>query len=200
MKTLRRRAASTIIFLSFLGLTGCGISTENTGKNNASEVGSAPTIKQSEPARPLQEDPGSQGKLQRCHSKGLKLEVVQPEGGAAAGSQYYQVKLTNVSKKECNLYGFAGISFTDANGQQIGQPTRREGDAKQILTLPTGGATASNLRISRAENFAGCAPKKSATVKVYPPEEREALTANFVAKICSSEIVNSSIGPVSKTQ
>ena len=197
MKTQQKGAAGVCVLLALVGLAGCaGSANRSAGVSNASTASPKEQSSQSQSARPLEKEATPQGKPKRCRSKGLKLEVVQPEGGAGAGSQYYQLKLTNISKESCNIYGFPGVSFTDAGGDQIGEPAKRQGDAKELITLQSGEHATSNLQIANAQNFEGCNPQKSVALKVYPPEERNALSTDFEVAVCSSEVVNASVAPV----
>lgn len=132
----------------------------------------------------------------RCGASSLRADVVQPPGSGAAGSIYYELLLTNTSQTSCVLAGFPGVSFLNAEGTQIGEPATRDGSGFAALTLPPGQSVSSDLRVSNADNYTDCQPQESATVRVIPPDDATALSSEFVATICSTGAVNTTIGPL----
>jgi len=87
--------------------------------------------------------------------------------------------LTNASSRTCTLGGYPGVSFVgDDNGTQLGAPAEREdGGSAQTITLEPGDAAHSELRIVNAGTFdeATCSPEQADGLRVYPPDQTEAL-------------------------
>src|SRR6476646_4955830 len=54
---------------------------------------------------------------------GVWLAVAQLDG--AAGSVYYPLQFTNLSRHACAMRGFAGVSAVDRNLHQLGSPAGR---------------------------------------------------------------------------
>ena len=44
----------------------------------------------------------------------------------AAGSMYYPLQFTNLSRHACAMRGFPGVSAVDRNGHQLGSPASRD--------------------------------------------------------------------------
>lgn len=104
-------------------------------------------------------------------------------GGGAAGHSLPTIDLTNASDTTCTLTGYPGVSFVgDDNGTQLGAAATRDGSgpAATTVTLDPGAAASAQLDITRAENYseADCAPQPADGLRIYPPDQDEAL---FVA-------------------
>lgn len=133
---------------------------------------------------------GSAGSSGACTTSDLSADLTQGDGGGA-GSTYPDLVLTNTGSTACTLRGFPGVSLVgDDNGTQLGAPaTRDEGAAVVTVTLAPGGSAHSALRITEAGNYdaAQCSPKAADGLRVYPPDQEEALfvrTSDFTA--CTS--------------
>ena len=123
---------------------------------------------------------------QKCTTSGLVVWLGLGEGGAAAGSTYYPLELTNVSGHRCRLFGFPGVSaVTD---HQLGSPAQRNRarPTSTVNLLP--GATAHTvLQISNVANFPAskCKPADASGLRVYPPNQRSAAEIPFGFRACS---------------
>jgi hypothetical protein len=94
------------------------------------------------------------------------------EGGAAAGSVFYNVNFTNLSARACTLAGYPGVSAVDLGGRQLGSPAGRNPQQPlRVVTLRPGATVSAVLQISQAVNFPSstCHPVTAAGVRVYPP-------------------------------
>ncbi|HEV7899844.1 MAG TPA: DUF4232 domain-containing protein [Planosporangium sp.] len=69
----------------------------------------------------------SSGQPGRCHTGDLDGRIDQSAGGAAAGSVYLDLGLTNHSSRPCRIYGFPGMSLVDSAGRWL--PTKLSRDA-----------------------------------------------------------------------
>lgn len=113
-----------------------------------------------------------------CTAEDLEASLTAG-GGGGAGSTYPYLVLTNASSRTCTLGGYPGVSFVgDDNGTQLGAPAEREdGGSAQTITLEPGDAAHSELRIVNAGTFdeATCSPEQADGLRVYPPDQTEAL-------------------------
>jgi hypothetical protein len=114
--------------------------------------------------------------VKRCATADLALS--QEPGGAAAGTHFLSLVLTNTSGAECSLTGFPGVSLIDSAGKQIGQPAdRNPAVTPQTVTLKPGESAHATAGFPNYQNFpAGQCSGPSAAVKIYPPDELNALT------------------------
>jgi Protein of unknown function (DUF4232) len=130
--------------------------------------------------------------------------VAEGQGNGAAGTIYYPLQFTNLSKHACSMDGFPGVSAISGGGQQLGSPANWEsgggfGTPRTVVVAP--GATAHavlayhDVEVSTA---AGCDPvSTTAELRVYPPGQRGAAFAFFDLKACShAGPVYLSVGPV----
>ncbi len=107
-----------------------------------------------------------------CATSGLVVWLGASPGGAAAGSFYYQLVLTNLSGHTCTLTGYPGVSAVDLSGHQVGSAATRDAQhAAATITLARGASAVSVLRIVDVGNFPPtlCRPTEVAGLRVYPP-------------------------------
>jgi hypothetical protein len=114
------------------------------------------------------------------------------QGGAAAGSTYYPLNLTNTSKTSCYLFGYPGVSFvTGPSGSQIGEPaSRNPAVAPRTVILPPGGTAHVTVQVVDALNYSksDCKPVTAHWLKVFPPGQFSALYIKFTATTCSVKL------------
>jgi hypothetical protein len=124
-----------------------------------------------------------------CTAGDLGAWVAVTQGNGAAGSVFYPLQFTNLSRHACAMRGFPGVSAIDRNGHQLGSPAGWDHvvPARTVVLAP--GATAHTvLRWSDAEvtTAPGCHPVFSAfELRVYPPGQRHATFAAFDLEACS---------------
>ena len=112
-------------------------------------------------------------------------------GGAAAGSVYRTLLLTNASDRSCTLEGYPGVSFVDAGGNQLGAPAERDGSALSAVTLAPGATAVSTLRQTNAQNYGPeCGLTTSAGLRVYPPGATDSLILPQVISACTAESIS----------
>ena len=61
-----------------------------------------------------------------CSTANLVVWVNVDEGQGAAGTWYYPLEFTNISNHTCRVWGYPGVSATDANGKQLGDAAGRQ--------------------------------------------------------------------------
>jgi len=170
----RRPISLATLGVLTIALAGCG-QTGGTGSTHAKATTKAP---------------GGSGvaMTQKCTTPGLAVWLGLGEGGAAAGSTYYPLELTNITSRRCRLFGFPGVSAT--TDRQLGSPAERNRarPANTLNLLP--GATAHTvLQIVDVGNFpaAMCKPANASGLRVYPPNEFSAAEIPFSFRACSAK-------------
>ncbi|ROP38728.1 DUF4232 domain-containing protein [Saccharothrix texasensis] len=114
-----------------------------------------------------------------CRSADLTIGFGR-EGGAA-GTVYREVVFTNRGLRTCVLRGFPGVSYVDANGDQVGAAAVRVGDRGPLLTLPHGAAARSDVGFAQVDNFDPDVCRKTPVwgIRVFPPDETVPLHLSF---------------------
>ena len=120
----------------------------------------------------------------RCHTSQLAAAVGQPQG--AAGSAYVALTLTNKSSTACTLHGYPGVSLLDASGHQIGAPATRAAGPSPTIPLAPGAVASTTVHTLNAGVAPGGCRAPSSSVKIYPPDELDSLTAPGSITICGN--------------
>lgn len=127
--------------------------------------------------------------VRACAASDLGAWVAVTQGNGAAGSIFYPLQFTNLSRHACAMRGFPGVSAIDRNGHQLGSPASWDHaiPARTVVLAP--GATAhSILRWSDATvaTSPGCHPVSTTfELRIYPPGQYRATYAAFGLKACS---------------
>jgi hypothetical protein len=110
------------------------------------------------------------------------------EGNGAAGSVYYTLELTNLSRHACTLRGYPGVSAVSLGGGRLGSAASRDAatPSRRVVLKPGATATAT-LRIVQAGNFPArtCRMTTAAGLRVYPPNQRASKVVPFPFDACS---------------
>jgi hypothetical protein len=124
-----------------------------------------------------------------CTAGALGAWVAVDQGNGAAGSIFFPLQFTNLSKHTCTLRGFPGVSVIDRNGKQLGSPARWDHVRPVTTVVLAPGATAHTiLRWSDAAvtTSPGCHPVFTAfELRIFPPNQRSATHAAFDLEACS---------------
>jgi hypothetical protein len=120
-----------------------------------------------------------------CQSIHLALQAGQSQG--AAGSTIATFILRNAGSSPCGLFGFPGVSFLNSSGTQLGKAATRQGTAIARFIVQPGQVASFQVQIG----VAGCATSspQSTTIRVYPPNQLNALEAPAVFPICTAPSV-----------
>jgi hypothetical protein len=109
-------------------------------------------------------------------------------GGATAGSTYYQLEISNISRHTCTLYGFPGVSALGAGGRQLGRAASRDtGYTELTVTLKPYQTAHVELQITDVGNYptSACHPTTAYTLKVYAPGDYAAMKFPFTFQACA---------------
>ena len=125
--------------------------------------------------------------LANCTTAQLKVWMGVP-GGAAAGTFYTEMELSNTGTTTCQLYGYPGVSALDHNGAQLGSPAGWDHSVTPVVVVLTPGAT-SHFLLSLADVYnypaSTCGPTAATTLRVYPPNQTAAVQLPFSGEACS---------------
>ena len=124
-----------------------------------------------------------------CTAADLGVWVAVSQSDGAAGSIFFPLQFTNLSRHACAMRGFAGVSAINSNGHQLGSPAGWDHTRPVRTVVLAPGATAhSVLRYGdvTVATAPGCHPVSSMVeLRVYPPGQRQATYAAFSAEACS---------------
>jgi Protein of unknown function (DUF4232) len=188
----RRAGAAAALLCTAALAAGCASAGSSASGQTASATPAQPAS--SSPATPAAASatPTASPSAAACATSDLSGTVVVGQGGAAAGSTYYPLNLTNNSKSPCSLFGYPGVSFvTGPSGSQIGQPATRNPAVPPATVVLSPGRTAHvTLQVVDALNYSKstCQPVKAHWIKVFPPGQFSALYVKFTALTCSAKL------------
>lgn len=172
MSIKRFLSASGAVAISFAALAGLSACTPASQKAETEAVATdAPTKDQQD----------------ICPASQLRAEVGDPN--FEAGSSIFNVILTNLGAP-CSMSGYAGVSLLDAQGNQVGAAAERDGTEFQKVTLAAGASAGFTMRINNARAYEpqACQPTTSVTdLRIFPPEETNAITIPFGTVTCTNE-------------
>jgi hypothetical protein len=125
-----------------------------------------------------------------CSTSQLKASV--SPCGAAAGTAYVHLDLSNISSRACFLEGYPGVSFvTGQGGRQIGAAADRNPVyARHSIIIAPGAVAHALLGITDAGNYSPslCGSIISTSwLKVFPPDQFSALYVPFSSQACSKK-------------
>jgi hypothetical protein len=133
--------------------------------------------------------PAGAAAVPRCAAGDLGVWIAVSQGNGAAGTIYFPLQFTNLSRHTCTLFGYPGVSALDRNGRQLGSPANWASLAGARTVYLAPGATAHTLLAyhdAAVTTEPGCDPVFStALLRVYPPDQRQATFAEFSLEACS---------------
>ncbi len=95
--------------------------------------------------------------------------------------------LTNHGTASCVLAGYPGVSLLDGSGSAIGTPATRAARPVSPIVLTPGAGAQADLESQNP----GLSPTPcwatSASIKVYPPNQLDALTIAGAFQVCGDE-------------
>jgi uncharacterized protein DUF4232 len=174
LATTARRVTAVIAAASAAGLvaTTAAFAAGSSGAAPASDTGRA-----------------SSAAVPACTAGDLGVWVAVSQGNGAAGSVFFPLQFTNLSRHACAMRGFPGVSAIDRNGHQLGSPASWNHAVPARTVVLAAGATAHTiLRYSdvAVTTSPGCRPVFSTfELRVYPPGQRSATDAAFDLEACS---------------
>jgi hypothetical protein len=184
----RRAGAAAALLCTAALAAGCASASNSSASGQAASA--TPAKSASSPPASASATPSAS--VAACATTDLNGTVVLGQGGAAAGSTYYPLNLTNNSKSACSLFGYPGVSFvTGPSGSQIGQPaTRNPAITPSTVVLSPGQTAHVTIQVVDALNYSksACQPVKAHWLKIFPPGQFSALYVKFTALTCSAKL------------
>ncbi len=159
-----------LISIAALAVAGCG-------QSSPQSVATKPTAAASKIAMTA-----------ACSASDLAVWLGVGEGGAAAGSTYYPLELTNISNHRCRLFGFPGVSAV--SDHQLGSPAQRNrAHPTYHVSLLPGSTAHAVLQIVDVGNFPSskCKPTEATGLRAYPPDQTAAAEIPFGFRACSAK-------------
>jgi Protein of unknown function (DUF4232) len=108
-------------------------------------------------------------------------------GQGAAGHLITPLSLTNHGSTPCVVQGYPGVSLLDARGATIGTPATRATRPVTGLTLAPGAGAVTDLETQNQGISPGPCWAPSVSIKVFPPNQHDALTIPGVLQVCGNE-------------
>ena len=140
-------------------------------------------------ARSLAQRAPSSGDARQAACAASQLVVwLDTRGEGAAGSVYYMLEFTNLSRRACTLDGYPGVSAVSIGGRQLGSAAGRNRQAAaRVVALASGATAGVVLQVAQAANYpaAACRRETAAGLRVYPPGSRSAKLVPFPFAACS---------------
>jgi hypothetical protein len=125
--------------------------------------------------------------LPKCTTANLRVWAGVP-GDGSAGAVGYQLELSNISRHDCTLLGFPGVSATGAGGGQLGSAASRVGSHRVTqVVLGPGGTAHVELGVTDVSVFSSgaCHPVSASGLKVFPPNDFTAARFAFSFRACA---------------
>jgi len=119
----------------------------------------------------------------RCHT--ADLTAMLEDAGAAAGTSYRYVVLTNSNGPACTLYGYPGVSLVDGSGAIIGKPAERNPvKSPQVVTLAPNKSAYALVGFPNPGNYPPgvCSNAQSASMRIYPPDDLRSLLVTLAGE------------------
>jgi Protein of unknown function (DUF4232) len=122
-----------------------------------------------------------------CETPGLVIWL-DTQGNGTAGSIFYHLEFTNLSRHRCTLNGFPFVRAINLHGDQVGR--RASFDRMRTphqVTLRRGKTVTALLEVVEAGNFSrsACRPVTAAGLQVFPPNQTRAKKIPFPFAACS---------------
>ena len=136
-----------------------------------------------------------------CQTPGLVIWL-DTNGDDTAGSAYYHLEFTNLSRHRCTLNGFPFLAAVDLHGHQLGRRASFDhSTAPHLVTLGRGKTVTALLQVVDAGNYprTACHPVTAAGLRIYPPNQTRSKIVPFPLPVCSKTAPRILIvGPVKK--
>jgi hypothetical protein len=147
--------------------------------------GPSDTPAESAPAGNVPPSGTSHAGLPSCRTGGLRVSLRAVDH--ATQQTWSLMVFRNTSTHPCTLYGYPGVSFVRGDqGIQTGDPARRTGDPKTVVTLRPGGVAHAELVTIEPLASPGCQPVQVRGFRIYPPNETAAIFLPAPQQACSA--------------
>jgi Protein of unknown function (DUF4232) len=122
--------------------------------------------------------------IPRCHAGQTLIWLGLGLGGGTAGTIFYPLEFTNISKHTCTLSGYPSVAALRKSGRQIGKWSRRLSAHHGLVTLRPGWTAHAALGIVEAGNVCS-KPVTASWLKVHAPHQARATQLPFQFQACA---------------
>lgn len=175
-------------------LSGCANAPTPTTTTPESSAGSATATAAPDTTAPdttaPKPAPATPAGTRGCNAADLSLALAGDDAGSGMMKTGYNLRFTNRSQSDCQLWGSPGVSFvTGDDGRQVGEPARRteRSQGKQVVLRP-GATAASPLIITKPDAYPPerCVPIQVRGLRVYAPGDTASMFVDAPQQTCSA--------------
>ncbi|MGN6172298.1 MAG: DUF4232 domain-containing protein [Streptosporangiaceae bacterium] len=192
---LPHRVAVAALLSTAALLAACDTASQSAGEPAAAGTPTAAATSTAPTSAAPATTSSSSAAVTMCATSALKAAVNTAKPGAAAGSIYYPLDLTNISGSTCTVFGYPGVScVTGPSGTRIGRAaTRNPVKPATTITLTPGQVAHATLQVAQAGNYdpAQCKPVTAHWLRIFPPDQTAPLYVSFTTKACSARLPHS---------
>jgi Domain of unknown function (DUF4232) len=191
--TVQNSLTGGIVAAAAILAVGCGSHTSSSASQPANRASALPasaaaSTSASAAASPAAATPtAAAASAPACATSNLRITL--GNGGAGAGTDFTVLDFINSGTTTCTLYGFPGVSLTNAADVQIGAAAIRDpaSNPPALVTLAPGAEANTEIGIGNAENYsaADCKPTPATQLKIYPPNQTQAIQVHFTTTACA---------------
>lgn len=170
-------------------LSGCANAPTPTTTSPESSAGSATATAAPDTTAP-KPAPATPAGTRGCKAADLTLALAGDDGGSGMMKTGYDLRFTNRSQSDCQLWGSPGVSFvTGDDGKQVGEPATRidRSQGKQVVLRP-GATAASPLTITKPDAYPPerCVLVQVRGLRVYAPGDTASMFVDAPQQTCSA--------------
>jgi Protein of unknown function (DUF4232) len=116
-------------------------------------------------------------------------------GDAAAGTVFYALRFTNISRRTCGMIGYPKTYAEYQDGKVIGNASRKIRGPQRWFAVTPGATVHSVLGIAEAGNICS-KPVWAAGMRVFAPGQFASSWLNFKFQACHGHVTVMSVTPV----
>lgn len=136
-----------------------------------------------------------------CKSSNLVVWILNGAGSGTAGSFYYKLEITNLTRQTCTLRGYPKAFPVGLSGKRVGPSASREPGKQRTVTLGPRESAKATLRMADPGAFSPseCHAVLAAGLRVTAPGGTTSQFVPFPSETCSRQPTQSviSVGPFS---
>jgi len=140
------------------------------------------------PAAATSTRPLAAPKAPQCSAADLEVWVAADQSQGAAGTIYYPLEFTNISKHTCTLFGHPGVSAIGSSGRQLGSPAVWDNSVAPHTVRLAPAATGYALLEYHDAATGSCPPAHRVSaleLRVIPPDQSQSVHAFWPLAACT---------------
>lgn len=125
--------------------------------------------------------------IPKCRESQLGVWLDVAQGNGAAGTIFYPLEFTNLSKTTCYMYGYPGVSAINLAGHQLGAAAGRDSEVKaSVVNVAPGATVHSILGYTDVAVTPTCKPQAGYELKIFPPDQSYSTVASYDFSSCTT--------------